>query len=55
MAFALAFLKCLAVATVLKGRDTDAGVEFLHDLLDVQIQAARRDKAEGKLKLPHKN
>ncbi len=55
MAFALAFLKCLAVATVLRERDTDVGVEFLHDLLDVQIQAARRDKAEGKLTLPHMN
>jgi hypothetical protein len=54
-AFALAFLKCLAVATVLKGRDTDVGVEFLHDLLDVQILAARKDKAEDKLKPPHMN
>lgn len=55
MAFALAFLKCLAITTVLKDRDTEEGIEFLHDLLDMQIQAARRDKAEDRLKPPHIN
>ena len=53
MALALAFLKSLAVTTVLKDRDTEEGIEFLHDLLDMQIEIARKNKAESTLKPPH--
>jgi hypothetical protein len=47
--FALAYLQCLAITTVQKERDTKEGVRFLHELLDVQIKAAQRHKAQGKL------
>ena len=45
--FALAFMQCLAITTVQKERDTKEGVTFLHELLDLQIKAAQRHKAEG--------
>ena len=47
MGFALAFLQCLAITTVVKQRDTEEGVRFLHELLDLQIEAAQRHKAGG--------
>lgn len=49
IAFALAFLQCLAITTVQKERDTKEGVRFLHELLDLQIKAAQKHKAAGTL------
>ena len=44
---ALAFLQCLAITTVQKERDTEEGVRFLHELLDLQIAAAQKHRAQG--------